>query len=94
MRAHPPDEPDPLKQKTIFCTECGVELENFCFSSNADDIEAIRKTLAQCKKKGKFAGGFCSKLFVADNRRFEWLWDNDPAPERDQPTFPDTPASP
>jgi hypothetical protein len=49
----------------IYCTECGATLENFCFSSGADDIAAIRKTLAQCKKKGRFSGDFCSKLFIA-----------------------------
>jgi hypothetical protein len=71
---HPSKHPFP-QQKKIFCTECGAELENFCFSSSADDIEAIRKTLAQCKKKGKFAGEFCSKLFVVDPRSIEWLGD-------------------
>jgi hypothetical protein len=49
----------------IFCTECGATLENFCFSSAADDLTAIRKTLAQCRKQGKFSGNFCSKLFIA-----------------------------
>ena len=49
----------------IYCTECGATLENFCFSSTADDLKAIRKTLAQCKKQGRFTGDFCSKLFIA-----------------------------
>ena len=49
----------------IFCTECGATLENFCFSTGAEDIAAIRKTLAQCRKQGRFAGEFCSKLFIA-----------------------------
>jgi hypothetical protein len=49
----------------IFCTECGATLENFCFSAGAEDLGAIRKTLAQCKKQGRFSGEFCSKLFIA-----------------------------
>jgi len=49
----------------IFCTECGATLENFCFSENAEDLGAIRKTLAQCRKQGRFTGDFCSKLFIA-----------------------------
>jgi hypothetical protein len=49
----------------IYCTECGATLENFCFSSAADDLAAVRKTLAQCRKQGKFSGDFCSKLFIA-----------------------------
>jgi len=49
----------------IYCTECGATLENFCFSSTADDLEAVRKTLAQCRKQGRFSGDFCSKLFIA-----------------------------
>ncbi|HUI63590.1 MAG TPA: hypothetical protein VL126_02020 [Bacteroidota bacterium] len=50
---------------TVYCTECGTTLENFCFARAAEDLEAIRKTLAQCKKQGKFSGEFCSKLFIA-----------------------------
>lgn len=49
----------------IYCTECGATLENFCFSENAEDLAAIRKTLAQCRKQGRFSGDFCSKLFIA-----------------------------
>ena len=52
--------------REIYCTECGTTLENFCFSSAAGDLEAIRKTLAQCKKQGRFSGDFCSKLFIAN----------------------------
>jgi hypothetical protein len=49
----------------VYCTECGATLEKFCFSSAADDLEAVRRTLAQCRKQGKFSGDFCSKLFIA-----------------------------
>jgi hypothetical protein len=49
----------------IYCTECGATLENFCFSSAAGDLGAVRKTLAQCRKQGRFSGDFCSKLFIA-----------------------------
>jgi hypothetical protein len=63
-----------LSQKVIFCTECGVELKNFCFSEGANNPEAIRKNLAQCKKTGKFAGEFCSKLFIADDNQLESLF--------------------
>lgn len=49
----------------VFCTECGATLENFCFSSGADDIAAVRRTLAQCRKQGRFTGDFCSRLFIA-----------------------------
>ena len=49
----------------VYCTECGTTLENFCFSDGVNDLAAIRKTLAQCKKKGRFSGDFCSKLFIA-----------------------------
>ena len=56
--------PAPAADK-IFCTECGATLENFCFSSAAEDLDAVRKTLAQCRQQGKFSGDFCSKLFIA-----------------------------
>lgn len=57
-----PNRPDP---PLVFCTECGVDLENFCFSETAKDVAAIRRTLAQCKKEGRFVGEACAKLFVA-----------------------------
>ena len=68
-RPSPPDRGE--KQGTvsnggkIYCTECGATLENFCFSSAANDLTAVRKTLAQCRKQGRFSGDFCSKLFIA-----------------------------
>ena len=66
-----------LKQKVIFCTECGKELENYCFSSSSKDINAIKKNLAQCKKTGRFVGEFCSKLFIAGDEDLEELFDDD-----------------
>ena len=66
-----------LNQKVIFCTECDIELVNFCFTDGADNAEAIRKNLAQCKKSGKFAGEFCSKLFIAGDKHLESLFDRD-----------------
>ncbi len=63
-----------LKQKVIFCTECGAELENYCFNKSSGDIEAIKMNLAQCKKTGKFTGEFCSKLFIADDKDLEKLF--------------------
>ena len=60
-----PDTGDESAPRSVFCTECGAMLENFCFSAGADDLEAIRKTLAQCRKQGRFSGDFCSKLFIA-----------------------------
>jgi hypothetical protein len=66
-----------LKQKVIFCTECGVDLTNFCFSERAKNPEAVRKNLAQCKKIGKFNGEFCSKLFISDDYTMDDLWVDD-----------------
>ena len=64
-----------LKEKKIFCTECGTYLENFCFSSDADDVEAIKKSLAQCKKSGKIAGEFCAKLFIGEPEDLGPMWE-------------------
>jgi hypothetical protein len=63
--------------KTIFCTECNTSLENYCFSSGVDDADSIKKTLAQCKKSGKFAGEFCAKLFISDPNTLDSLWEKD-----------------
>jgi hypothetical protein len=66
-----------LQQKVIFCTECGVQLTNFCFTERAKDPDAVRKSLAQCKKTGKFNGEFCSKLFISNDDNMAELWDED-----------------
>lgn len=66
-----------LKQKVIFCTECGAELENYCFEKGPDDTEAIKKNLAQCRKNGKYAGEFCSKLFIASDEDLESIFGSD-----------------
>ena len=66
----------PLKE--IFCTECNVSLENYCFSHGVDNPEAIKKTLAQCKKSGKFVGEFCAKLFISNSEMLDSLWEKEP----------------
>lgn len=76
MKTNIPNREELLKQKEIFCTECGAQLENFCFSSRVGDAEAIKKTLAQCKKNGKFVGEFCAKLFISDDdTTLDSLWE-------------------
>ena len=72
----PQDRAAMLKEKQIFCTECDTYLENFCFSSEVENVEAIKKSLAQCKKKGKFVGEFCAKLFIGDSETLGSIWDD------------------
>ena len=66
---------DLLQEKVIFCSECGAQLENYCFSRGVKDIEAVKKTLAQCRKSGRIHGEFCSKLFIADPENYDALWE-------------------
>lgn len=54
-----------LKEKPIYCTECGEQLENFCFSEDVDNIETVRKQHEKCKNSDRFKGDQCSKLFIA-----------------------------
>lgn len=67
-----------LQQREIFCTECGKLLENFCFSSSADNADAIKKNLAQCRKSGKFIGEFCAQLFISEGDIYDSLWEKNP----------------
>ena len=66
-----------LRQKVIFCTECGAELENYCFEKGPNDVDAIKMNLAQCRKTGKCAGEFCSKLFIAGDEDLEAMFKDD-----------------
>lgn len=74
LRENNTDREKLLSQKVIFCTECGTELDNYCFTNGSKDIYAIRMNLAQCKKSGRFAGEFCSKLFIADDENLEQVF--------------------
>ena len=52
--------------KKFFCTECGSDLDNFCFAPNANEYADILKHHFECQRTGKFKGAMCSKLFIAD----------------------------
>ncbi len=73
-----PIQKSSLKEKEVFCTECNTSLENYCLSNGVNDPEAIKKTLAQCKKSGKFVGEFCAKLFISDPDLLDSLWEKEP----------------
>ena len=45
---------------------------------DVDNPEAIKKTLAQCKKSGKFVGEFCAKLFISNPETLDSLWEKEP----------------
>lgn len=91
-----PSIPGPSASRTpvVFCTNCGAELENFCFSEKSADVEAVRRTLAQCRKDGRFVGEYCAKLFVASGADFEAMrreiaderWLGPDAPDPSSPT--------
>ena len=65
------EEEEPLNQKIRFCTACGDELDEFCFSDQAENIESIRKRHAKCKEIGKFDGDVCARIFIAQQRDTE-----------------------
>jgi len=65
------DNEDAMKRKKrqgkkFFCTECGSDLDNFCFAPNADEYVDILKHHFECQRTGKFKGSMCSKIFIAD----------------------------
>jgi len=49
-----------------FCTECGKQLEDFCFSKEASDLKATHSRFENCKQKKRFKGEACAKLFIAE----------------------------
>jgi hypothetical protein len=72
------EQGDFVNRHVEFCTECNATLDDYCFSSNVNDIESIRKAFDRCRKQGRFTGDFCSKLFIAHPEVFF-----DPEPLRD-----------
>lgn len=55
------------KQKFIFCTECGEELDLFVFSEQSKDLKKIKERFMKCKETGKFKGDKCAMIFIAES---------------------------
>ena len=48
-----------------FCTRCGDELEEFCFSPAVENLEALRAAALRCQLEGRQNGKVCAKVFIA-----------------------------
>lgn len=51
------------KGEVIYCSDCGMELDNFALYEMVNDYNLLIKKFASCKKDGKFSGDLCSKIF-------------------------------
>jgi hypothetical protein len=60
------DENLPLNERIVFCTMCGEKLDEYCFSTDTENIEALKNHIAGCKVNGKFTGGVCARFFIAN----------------------------
>ena len=58
---------DPLNEDVQFCTECGSELDEFCFTDKATDKDFLKKNHENCIKTGKFKGDVCSRIYISSN---------------------------
>jgi hypothetical protein len=54
-------------RQPVFCTACGEKLEDFCFSPEAKDLEALRAHAFRCHIEGRRLGGMCAALYIADD---------------------------
>ena len=54
-------------RQPIFCTACGEKLEDFCFSPEAKDLEALRAHAFRCYLEMRRLGGMCAALYIADD---------------------------
>ena len=59
------------KNRPTFCTECGKELDDFCFTPDAESMGAIERRAAECSKTGKINGVLCSRWFIAQPDSFK-----------------------
>ena len=55
-----------MKNKVIFCAECGEELELFGITGEID-IQKVRERHKRCKEVGRFNGDKCAMLFIAED---------------------------
>jgi len=87
-------------RQPVFCTACGERLEDFCFSPEARDLEALRAHAFRCYLEGRRMGGMCAALYIADDAHPAQPGDapppaqqpGDPADARVQPADGASPA--
>lgn len=53
------------KRRAQFCTQCGNELEDFCFSPGAENLDSLSAAALRCQLKGRQTGKVCAKVFIA-----------------------------
>jgi hypothetical protein len=70
---HKKDESE--TRKTIFCAECGDELEMFGVSDV--DLQKIKERHKRCRDIGKFKGDKCAMMFIADAGEFPFTEETD-----------------
>jgi hypothetical protein len=74
-----------VSRQPLFCTACGEKLENFCFSPEAKDLEALRAHAFRCHVEGRYAGGMCAALYIADDAHPAQPGTPDAAPPQHRP---------
>jgi len=62
------------RHRPEFCTRCGDELENFCFSPEAENLEALRAAALRCHLEGSKEGRICAKVFIAGDTSFSTVF--------------------
>ena len=62
-----------LNKNTIFCAECGEDLE--LFGIEGVDVQKVKERHKRCRETGKFNGDKCAMLFIAQSN--EELFDED-----------------
>jgi len=57
-----------------FCTRCGDQLEDFCFSPEAENLDALRAAALRCHLEGSKEGRICAKVFIAGETSFSTIF--------------------
>jgi hypothetical protein len=65
---------NPLNEDVQFCTECGSELDEFCFKDQAANKEFLKRNHENCIKIGKFKGDVCSRLYIASDNDIDEIF--------------------
>ena len=72
-------------REVLFCTQCGATLDEFCFSEDAGNLDAVKANFARCKHTGKFNGELCAKVYIAGTRPPEPTEDEPPTKPKSRP---------
>lgn len=56
------------------CTKCDDQLNEFDLSKEGDDLTEAKRRMSDCMETGRIEGNICSRVFIASDDNFDFLF--------------------